>query len=152
MQKWLVVVAAALALTGCSRGGNPPAPDTLSSSTYVSTAPVITTIEATVNTQQFEFAPMWIPVQLSPEFKEGQSITLKDEWPTHGTVVEVQCWINDGEYLNPATNALQYTWYKIYVPADKIDPVVLPPMGGEWGYVEAFWLDLHGGNVKECIQ
>jgi hypothetical protein len=149
MKKWITISLVTIVLTGCGTS-NSVEPSTTASSPPPSH--INPTVKATVNTQQFDFAPTWIPVQLDPKFRENHSITRQNEWPTHGTDVDVQCWVRDGEYLNPATNSLQREWYKIYVPADKVDPAVLSARGGEWGYVEAFWLDLRSSNVKECVR
>ncbi|HEU5121529.1 MAG TPA: hypothetical protein VFT59_01685, partial [Candidatus Saccharimonadales bacterium] len=96
MRNWLVAGVAVIVLAGCS------ATDTSAKSlptTKPSSITEIVTVTATVNTKQFELAPIWIPVQLDPEFREGHGITLPDEWPTHGTKVDVRCWTDEGEYL-----------------------------------------------------
>lgn len=93
----------------------------------------------------------WTPTHFAQVLTERQSVSLVEKWPLNGDEVDVICRDeNGGQVLDTTTNTLVTVWYRIRVPKDKVDPLVLDSIGPqareiEGGYnafIEGFYLQV----------
>lgn len=149
-------IALVVLVTGCGTETE-QAGQTASTSPTTSVS-IVTSFEGMVSLKNFSTLcseqKCWLPTQFEPKLVEGETVSLRDQWPMDGMKVEVVCQ-TIGQTYRDQTGQSRDDWYGINVPVDKLEPLkpgsspkTLPKSDGRIGYVGAAWIQ--GGAGKQA--